>query len=58
MGRIRLNWKNIGLAASWILLPISTWYAAVGQHKLTWILLIIWCIYRQGDLLWKEKDDN
>lgn len=55
---VRLNWKNIGLAVSWILLPISTWYAAVGQHKLTWILLIIWCIYRHGDLLWKEKDDN
>ena len=53
MGHLKLNWKNIGLAASWILLPISTWYAAVGQHKLTWILLIVWCIYRQGNLIYK-----
>ena len=58
MGHLKLNWKNIGLAVSWILLPIGVWYAAVGQHKLTWILLIIWCIYRHGDLLWKEKDGN
>lgn len=51
---VRLNWKNIGLLVSWLILPISTWYAVVGQHKIMWIAFIVWSIYRHGDLLYKD----
>lgn len=52
MSKKRLNWKNIGLLASWVLmLPAILLTVHTGRLAFMWVL--VWCVYRRGDLFWK-----
>lgn len=53
MGHLKLNWKNIGLLTSWIMLPLSVWMI-LDSGKLYYLLITVWCIYRQGNLFYKR----